>query len=79
MVSASAGASSIGFGKPACTGDSASGRSKKRRVGASRRSGVDSMKPPSLSLATSAATEDFERKPSSDPIDEYDGNAWCRV
>ena len=77
MVSASAGASSMASGMPARTGSTASGRSKKRRVGASRRSGVESMKPASLSRATSAATDDFDRSPSSWPMDAYDGSARC--
>jgi len=56
-----------------------SGRSKKRRVGARRLSGVESTKPASLSRATNAATDDFERNPNKPPIDEYEGSTRCRA
>lgn len=41
--------------------------------------GVDSSIPASFSRATSAATDDFERRPRRLPIDEYEGSARCRA
>jgi hypothetical protein len=78
-VTASASSSTTGSGKPARTNPAASGRAKKRFVGARRRSGVDSRKPASFSRAISAATEDFDLRPSRAPIDAYDGIARWRA
>jgi hypothetical protein len=74
----SAESSLIASGMPASTGALANGRSKKRLVGASRRSGVDARKPANLSRATIAATDDFDFNPSNWPIDAYDGSARWR-
>ena len=66
-MSASASVSSTASGSPARTGTAASGRSKKRWVGASRLSGVQSTNPASSSRATSAATEDLDFNPEQRP------------